>query len=45
MAKVADNIEKLEKDNAEMSSCLTAIKKINRSKNDAIDALCERSRQ
>ena len=34
-------IEKTEKDNATMSSCLTAIKKINRQKSEAIDALCE----
>lgn len=31
-----------DKQNAEMASCLTAIKKINNGKNEAIDALCER---
>ena len=31
-----------DKQNAEMSSCLKAIKKINNGKNEAIDALCER---
>ena len=35
-------INKLDSENAEMSSCLTAIKKINKGKNEAIDALCER---
>lgn len=33
-----------DKQNAEMSSCLRAIKKINKGKNEAIDALCERER-
>ena len=35
-------INKLDQENAEMSSCLRAIKKINKGKNEAIDALCER---
>lgn len=39
---VQSNVENLEKENAEMSSCLSAIKKINREKNEAISALCER---
>lgn len=39
---VQGNVENLEKENAEMSSCLRAIKKINREKNEAISALCER---
>ena len=30
-----------DKQNAEMASCLVAIKKINKGKNEAIDALCE----
>lgn len=42
MECIENNTEHLEKDNAEMSSCLRAIKKINKNKNDAIDALCER---
>ena len=33
--------EKTEKENTTMSSCLKAIKKINRQKNEAIDALCD----
>ena len=36
------DINKLYHENAEMSSCLRAIKKINNGKNEAIDALCER---
>nr|DAT96366.1 MAG TPA: hypothetical protein [Bacteriophage sp.] len=36
------DINKLYHENAEMSSCLKAIKKINKGKNEAIDALCER---
>ena len=36
------NINKLYHENAEMSSCLRIIKKINNGKNEAIDALCER---
>ena len=35
-------INKLDSENSEMSSCLRAIKKINKGKNEAIDALCER---
>ncbi len=42
MERIGNNIEGLEKDNAEMSSCLRAIKKINKNKNETIDALCER---
>lgn len=42
MECIENNIVHIEKDNAEMSSCLRAIKKINKNKNDAIDALCER---
>lgn len=42
MECIENNIDHIEKDNAEMSSCLRAIKKINKNKNDAIDALCER---
>lgn len=42
MKCIKNNIDHIEKDNAEMSSCLRAIKKINKNKNDAIDALCER---
>lgn len=34
--------ETSDKQNAEMASCLAAIKKINKGKNEAIDALCER---
>ena len=37
-----NKIDYLEKDNVEMSACLRAIKKINKNKNEAIDALCER---
>lgn len=33
--------EKIKKENATMFSCLKAIKKINRQKNEAIDALCD----
>ena len=36
------NINKLYHENSEMSSCLRAIKKINKGKNESIDALCER---
>ena len=36
------DINKLYHENAEMSSCLRAIQKINKRKNEAIDALCER---
>ena len=42
MKCIENNIDHIEKDNAEMSSCLRAIKKINKNRNDAIDALCER---
>lgn len=42
MACIENNTERLEKENAEMSSCLRMIKKINREKNEAISALCER---
>lgn len=34
--------DKIEHEHAEMSSCLRAIKKINKGKSEAIDALCER---
>lgn len=43
MEHIERKIEIIEKDNAEMSSCLRAIKKINKSENMAIDALCDRS--
>lgn len=33
--------KKIEKENATMSSCLKAISKINKRKNEAIDALCD----
>lgn len=39
---IESNTESLEADNAEMSACMRAIKKINGNKNEAIDALCER---
>lgn len=42
MECIENNIDRIEKNNAEMSSCLREIKKINKNKNDAIDALCER---
>lgn len=42
VACIENHIEHLEKDNAEISSCLRAIKKINKEKNEAISALCER---
>ena len=45
MGFIEGDTKHLEKDNAEMSACLKAIKKINKGKNDAIDALCERSNQ
>ena len=41
MESIERNTEKIEHEHAEMSSCLTAIKKINNGKNEAIDALCE----
>ena len=40
-ACIEGNIDKIEKENAEMHSCLRAIQKINRDKNEAISALCE----
>ncbi|MBQ2775150.1 MAG: hypothetical protein IJF40_04605 [Clostridia bacterium] len=42
MGVIENNTEHLEEENAEMSSCLRAIRKINGNKNEAIDALCER---
>ena len=42
MSCIERNTEHLEKENAEMSTCLRMIKKINREKNEAISALCER---
>lgn len=42
MDHIENNTDHIEKDNAEMSACLRAIKKINHGKNEAIDALCER---
>lgn len=42
MGVIENNTENLESDNAEMSACMKAIKKINGNKNEAIDALCER---
>ncbi len=41
MERIERNTNEIEQENAEMSSCLTAIKKINNGKNEAIDALCE----
>ena len=41
MGVIENNTENLEADNAEMSACMRAIKKINGNKNEAIDALCE----
>ena len=41
MESIERNTEKIEHEHAEMSSCLTAIKKLNSGKNEAIDALCE----
>lgn len=41
MECIERNTDKIEQENAELSSCLTAIKKINNYKNEAIDALCE----
>lgn len=43
MGVIESNFEDVETDNAEMSSCLRAIKKINGNKNKAIDALCKRN--
>ena len=41
MDRIERNTDKIESENAEMFSCLRAIKKINKGKNEAIDALCE----
>lgn len=41
MDRIDRNTDKIESEHAEMSSCLRAIKKINKGKNEAIDALCE----
>ncbi len=41
MDSIRKNTEKLEKENAEMYSCLRAIKKINNGTNDDINSLCE----
>lgn len=41
LERIEQNIENLEKRNSNMSFCLNAIQKINRNKNEAIDALCE----
>ena len=41
--RIERKTERIEKDNAEMSACIRAIKKINKSENMAIDALCERN--
>ena len=38
---VRSDKEMADKQNAEMANCLMAIKKINKGKNEAIDALCE----
>lgn len=43
LERIKRKTDKLEKDNAEMSSCLRAIKKINKNKSAEIDALCDRS--
>lgn len=42
MERIERNTDKIESENAEMSACLRAIKKINASKDEAINALCER---
>jgi prefoldin subunit 5 len=42
MGCIERNTDKIESENAEMSSCLRAIKKINKGKNEAIDSLCEK---
>ena len=42
IACIKGNIARIEEENAKMSSCLRAIQKINRDKNEAISALCER---
>ena len=41
MDHIERNTDKIESEHAEMSACLRAIKKINKGKNEAIDALCE----
>lgn len=33
--------QKEQNENAQLNACLTAIRKINKGRNDAIDALCE----
>lgn len=45
MDRIERNTDKIEHEHAEMSSCLRAIKKINKSENVAIDALCEIERR
>jgi prefoldin subunit 5 len=42
MERIERNTDKIESEHAEMSACLRAIKKINASKDEAINALCER---
>ena len=39
---MVSDLHKADKENAQMLAQLRAIKKINRGKNEAIDALCER---
>ena len=39
---IVSDLHKLDDENSRMSAQLRAIKKINRGKNEAIDALCER---
>lgn len=39
---IVSDLHKLDNENSRMSAQLRAIKKINRGKNEAIDALCER---
>ena len=39
---MVNDLQKADKENAHMSAQLRAIQKINRGKNEAIDALCER---
>ena len=45
MDRIERNTDKIEHEHAEMSSCLRAIKKINKSEKVAIDALCEIERR
>lgn len=45
MERIERNTNKIEQEHVEMSSCLMAIKKINKSKNEDIDALCEVERR